>query len=112
MHGSRQCCLFSIVFLLGAMPAQAGDDLAARIEAVIHGPDYRQARWGILVVDAQTGQTLYACNPDQLFLPASTTKLYTCAAALASFGPDHKFETPVYRRGDVRNGRLAGDLIL
>ncbi len=28
------------------------------------------------------------------------------------FGPDHKFETPVYRRGEVKDGRLHGDLIL
>jgi D-alanyl-D-alanine carboxypeptidase/D-alanyl-D-alanine-endopeptidase (penicillin-binding protein 4) len=93
-------------------PAHAGNDLAARIDAVINGPDYRQARWGILVVDGQNGETLYAHNPEQMFLPASTTKLYTCAAALAAFGPDFKFETPVYARGEVTDGRLRGDLVL
>src|SRR5262249_30457083 len=40
------------------------------------------------------------------------TKLYSCAAALGAFGADHRFETPVYRRGSVEDGRLRGDLIL
>src|SRR5262249_59320674 len=34
------------------------------------------------------------------------------AAALAALGPDHRFETPVYARGNVSDGTLAGDLIL
>jgi D-alanyl-D-alanine carboxypeptidase/D-alanyl-D-alanine-endopeptidase (penicillin-binding protein 4) len=92
--------------------APASDDLASRIESVIGAPQYKQARWGILVVDAQDGHTIYTRNPDQLFLPASTTKLYSCAAALAALEPDYRFETPVYRRGEVKDGRLSGDLIL
>jgi D-alanyl-D-alanine carboxypeptidase/D-alanyl-D-alanine-endopeptidase (penicillin-binding protein 4) len=104
------CCL--IVLLLAPVRLPAGDDLAARIDSVIHAPQYKQAHWGILVVDAEDGHPIYALNPDQLFLPASTTKLYSCSAALAALGPDHRFETPVYRRGEVKDGSLAGDLIL
>lgn len=95
-----------------AQPAKAGNGLAAKIEEVIHGPAYRQASWGILVVDAETGKPVYEHNADRLFAPASTTKVYSCAAALAVFGPDYQFETPVYRRGKVEDGRLQGDLIL
>jgi D-alanyl-D-alanine carboxypeptidase/D-alanyl-D-alanine-endopeptidase (penicillin-binding protein 4) len=98
------------VFL--ASSVRADNDLAAKINAVIQGPDYRQARWGILVVDTETGRTVYEHNAEQLFLPASTTKLFSCAAALAALGPDYKFETPVYQRGTVTDGRLKGDLIL
>ena len=102
------CC----VSLLLPLPACGGNDLATHIETVTHGADYRHAHWGILVIDAQTGETLYAHNPDQLFFPASTTKLYSCSAALAALGPDYRFETPVYSRGTVKDGRLSGDLIL
>jgi D-alanyl-D-alanine carboxypeptidase/D-alanyl-D-alanine-endopeptidase (penicillin-binding protein 4) len=33
------------------------------------------------------------------FMPASTTKLLTAAAALRTFGPEHRFRTTVTRRG-------------
>ena len=98
-----------------AVPARADDgaaQLAAKIDAVINGPDYKHSRWGLLVVDNDSGRTVYEHNPDMLFAPASVTKLYTCAAALSALGPDYRFETPVYRRGDVTGGRLHGDLIL
>jgi D-alanyl-D-alanine carboxypeptidase/D-alanyl-D-alanine-endopeptidase (penicillin-binding protein 4) len=107
----KRLCLV-LLFLLPLSPLQAGDDLASRIDAVIHGPEYRQAHWGLLVVDSQTGDVVYAHNPDQLVLPASTTKLYSCATALAALGPDYRFETPVYARGSIKEGRLQGDLIV
>ncbi len=104
--------LFLCTPLLFPPLAGAGNDLATRIETVTNRTEYRQAHWGILIMDAQSGETLYAHNPDKLFFPASTTKLYSCAAALDALGPDYRFETPVYSRGTVKDGRLLGDLIL
>src|SRR5262249_26433757 len=104
---------FAPVLLLLALaaPARAGE-LADQINAVLDGPDFRHARWGVLVVEAESGKVVYERNADQLFAPASVTKLYTCAAALRALGPDRTFPTPVYRRGDGKDGRLDGDLIL
>jgi D-alanyl-D-alanine carboxypeptidase/D-alanyl-D-alanine-endopeptidase (penicillin-binding protein 4) len=94
-------------------PAAGADDLAKKLEAVMDGPDYVQAHWGVLVVDAKSGDVVYARNPDKLFTPASTTKLFSSAAALIALGPDYKFETPVYQRGKLsKDGLLDGDLIL
>lgn len=94
-------------------PARAEESLAEKISAVIHGPDYKQAQWGLLFVDMGSGETVYELNPDQLFAPASTTKLYTVAAALDALGADYRFKTPVVRRGEVdKDGELDGDLIL
>jgi len=107
-----RCALVLCVSLLFPMSARADNELAVQIEAVTNGTNYRHAHWGILVIDAESGETLYAQNPDHLFLPASTTKLYSCSAALAALGADHPFETPVYSRGTVTEGRLSGDLIL
>jgi D-alanyl-D-alanine carboxypeptidase/D-alanyl-D-alanine-endopeptidase (penicillin-binding protein 4) len=111
MFSSRRI-LFLFFTVLFVPAARGADDLAAKVGAVIDGPDYKQARWGILVVDAKTGKTVYERDADRLFMPASVTKLYSCAAALAAYGADHKFETPVYQRGEVKEGRLHGDLIL
>ena len=107
---SRICFIVAALCLSGS--TCAADDLRAKIEEIIDGPAYKHAHWGILIVDSQTGEPLYERNSNRLFLPASTTKLYSCAAALAAFGPDFRFETPVYRRGEVRDGKLQGDLIL
>src|SRR5262249_49135411 len=77
--------------------AGAADEVTDKIKAVITGPDYKHARWGILVVDAETGKVVYEHNAGKRFVPASVTKLYSCAAALAALGPDYQFETPVHR---------------
>src|SRR5262245_57880190 len=99
------------LLLLFASVARS-DELADKIRAITDAPEYKPARWGMLVVDAKTGRTVYEQNPDKLFLPASVTKLYTCATAIEEIGPDFHFTTPVYRRGEVKDRVLDGDLIL
>jgi len=90
--------------------AQSFADEAATLMAE---PEFPQASWGILIVDLDTGATLYELNPDKLFVPASTTKLFTVAAALDVLGPDYRFRTPVVARGEIgADGVLKGDLIL
>src|SRR5262245_5697585 len=104
--------VLSLVSLAGADDVVASGDLATRIQSVINGPEYKHGRWGILVVEAESGRVVYEKNPDMMCIPASTTKLYSCSSALHHLGPDYKFETPVYRRGGVRDKSLNGDLIL
>ncbi|MFB4276478.1 D-alanyl-D-alanine carboxypeptidase/D-alanyl-D-alanine-endopeptidase [Nonomuraea sp. MTCD27] len=50
-------------------------------------------RVGAVVIDTVTGEQLFAANPDMAVTPASTTKIVTCAAALASLGPDTRLST-------------------
>ena len=92
--------------------AVRGQTLAARVAAVVNAPEYMHGRWGMLVVEAEGGRVVYERNADQFFAPASTTKLYSCSAALHYLGADYRFETPVYRRGEVENGTLRGDLFV
>ena len=93
--------------------AKPVDTLEHRVESVLATPGFQHGHWGILVVDRKTGQTVYDRNPDLLFAPASVTKLFSTAAALVEFGPNFRFQTPLFRRGDVdADGTLHGDLIL
>jgi len=104
-----------VVFVLGASPAlsPAADPLAARVDQVIHSPGFETGHWGLLVVDGKTGKTVFEKNADQLFCPASVTKLFSSGAALVDLGADYRFQTPVVRRGKVdEKGTLHGDLIL
>ncbi len=88
-------------------------DLAKEITAVITQPPLDRAHWGIDVVDLETGKTLYSQNAEQLFLPASNTKLFTTAATLSIAGPEYRFRTTVEAEGRIDgHGRLLGDLAI
>src|SRR5881394_3373995 len=78
--------------------AGRAETLESRVEAVLNAPGYQTAHWGILVVDAKSGQTIYQRNAEHLFCPASVTKLFTTAAAIADLGADYRFHTPVVRQ--------------
>lgn len=108
-------CGFVVALGFGLVPAftaHGEDRLAERIDQFINSERYRTAHWGIVVEDAKTGEVLYQHQANKLFAPASTTKLYSVAAALDALGADHRFETKVFARGDVQDGVLKGDLIL
>ena len=93
----------------GLQPAE----LDRRVATVLQTPAYRNGHWGLLVVDARTGSAVYELNSDQLFAPASVTKLFSGAAAMVELGADYRFETPVVRHGEIdAKGTLHGDLIL
>lgn len=79
-------------------PAQLG----TAIEAVINRPQFRRARWGILVepLSPKTrNRALYSLNADRYFIPASNTKLLTTAAALLALSSDYRIRTSVYDAG-------------
>ncbi len=89
------------------------DTLGARVQAVLASPGFERARWGLLVVSADSGEVIYQQNPDALMRPASVTKLYSTSAALVELGADFRFVTPVVHTGQVDpSGQLHGDLIL
>ncbi len=84
-----------------------------RLEAALAPPGPDKGLWGLLITDADTGQVLFAQNPDSLFTPASTAKLFTTALALATLGPDYRIHTTVETSGTLGdNGILRGDLVL
>lgn len=103
-----------LLLLVMAPPALAKHHaLASQIEIILGQPDVGRGFWGIEVVSLKDGRTLYALNADKLFTPASNTKLFTTAAALALIGPDYRFRTTVETAGTVdKYGRLVGDLVL
>ncbi|MGH1502867.1 MAG: D-alanyl-D-alanine carboxypeptidase/D-alanyl-D-alanine endopeptidase [Acidimicrobiales bacterium] len=57
-------------------------------------------------------RVLRAHNPLLPLVPASNQKLLTTFAALAEFGPDHRFQTTVAVTGPVADGIVSGDLVL
>lgn len=112
----RKCASFAIVLCLLLAPhlhAASHNPVAKNIDALLSAPDLARGFWGIEVVSLDSGKLLYAQNADKLFTPASNTKLFTTAAALALIGPDYTSRTTVETAGVLdKYGRLTGDLVL
>jgi serine-type D-Ala-D-Ala carboxypeptidase/endopeptidase (penicillin-binding protein 4) len=101
--------LLSIQFATAAPPPA----LAKRIATILAEPQLARGFFGIEVVSLKTGKPLYTQNAEKLFTPASNTKLFTTAAALALIGPEYKFRTTIETDGSLDPyGRLTGDLVL
>ncbi len=66
-----------------AEPSQA---LKQQVDSALAGAP-AGTRFGLLVLDDQ-GREVFALNPDQRFIPASNTKLFTTALALDTIGRD------------------------
>lgn len=97
-----------VVFALSACTS-----LSERAAGMLAAPGLEGARFG-LVVMTMNGRELVSINPDQRFLPASNTKVFTVAAAFHRLGdltlPDPRFGTSVrlVPRGDSE----APDVVL
>ncbi len=93
--------------------AAATRKFGERADALLAAAPENKGEWGLLIADAETGETLYELNTDKYFVPASNMKLFTTALALAKLGPDYRFHTTLETRGAVSpEGVLAGDLFL
>lgn len=85
---------------------------AARANALLGTGPTDKGEWGLLIADAQTGETLYQQNADRYFVPASNMKLFTTALALTKLGPDYRFHTTLETSGAISNGVLNGNVAL
>lgn len=100
------------LLLLLIAAASPPADLQTRVEAALRG-EAPGTRYGLVVVD-EDGRELVAINPDQRFMPASNTKMFTTAAAFATLDgldqPDRVGGTQVRLEGNkaVQDVVLAG----
>src|SRR5919107_5693514 len=91
----------------------ARQELGSDIAETMNSSFYKYGEWGYLEVDPSDGTTVRALGPpDRLYIPGSSTKLFSVSAALDDLGFDHRFETPVYAQGAVEDDTLRGDLVL
>ena len=67
-------------------------------------PATRRATVTLRVTDTETGEVLFDRGGSRLLTPASNLKIFTSAAALDAFGPEHRFQTR------LKFGKLAEPL--
>lgn len=92
---------FAIPSQAQSSPIACRQELAQDIEAIINRPEYKRSRWGILIQNLATKETIYSLDSDKFFIPASTVKLLTTAAALQELGADFRITTPIYATGNL-----------
>ena len=96
---------------LSTAPADPLEKLHTDIDAVFQETLFTTASVGIKVVAVETGEVVYEKNPYKLHHPASTTKLFTAATALAKLGSGYQFETTLYADADA-DTQVIGDIYL
>jgi serine-type D-Ala-D-Ala carboxypeptidase/endopeptidase (penicillin-binding protein 4) len=111
----RTIACTGLLLCLCAVAASAAPHkvLARRVDAILARSDVARGFWGVEIEELDTGRILYSHDADLLFSPASNTKLFTTAAALALIGPNYRFRTTVESATPPDpSGRLGGDLVL
>src|SRR6476646_6521031 len=93
-------------------PGSSRGQLRHTIDSLTTQPMFRNAQWGVLIVNPRTGDTLYSKNAGKLFMPASNMKIITSAAALTLLGPDFRYRTTFATDGEVRDSLLDGNLLV
>lgn len=90
-----------------------GASLAEEMSAFLAQPRFEGAMWGVKVVSLDSGQTLFEHQPRLRLSPASNSKLYVGALALAQLGADYRIRTPLLASAPVNAaGEIPGDLII
>jgi D-alanyl-D-alanine carboxypeptidase/D-alanyl-D-alanine-endopeptidase (penicillin-binding protein 4) len=118
---SRALFIVAAPFLLSACvtvmrtvnpSGSARAELTHSIDSLTLQPVFRNAQWGVLIVNPRTGDTLYSKNAGKLFMPASNMKIVTSAVALTLLGADYSYRTTFATDGEVRDSLLDGNLIV
>jgi len=89
------------------------NELKKDIESIINIPDFSNAFIGVCILSLETGEYIFNKNENNCFVPASTNKIITTAAALDYLGSDFRYNTPVYLDGKIsENGEFTGNIII
>jgi D-alanyl-D-alanine carboxypeptidase/D-alanyl-D-alanine-endopeptidase (penicillin-binding protein 4) len=106
-------------FLVFSSAAQAAKKpqqpltLEQRLNALLRKGPVRRSEMGVAVTRLGDPTPLVTLNPGKPFILASTTKLFTSAAALDRLGPDYKFRTRLFRDAEIgEDGVLSGHLVI
>jgi len=89
----------AIILSLPAAHAASADKKAERealktaLLDVLQRTPLKASRVGIFIQSLDDGTVVFSQNPDDLLNPASNVKLVTSAAALATLGPEYRFDT-------------------
>jgi serine-type D-Ala-D-Ala carboxypeptidase/endopeptidase (penicillin-binding protein 4) len=115
-RGGRAALALALVasaLALGAPAAHAATAREALRAALGRTMQLAGPRSAAVVLDLDTGRTLFSVRPDSPLIPASLEKLYVTSTALLRLGPDYRIPTALAGDGGLDpDGTFRGDLYL
>jgi D-alanyl-D-alanine carboxypeptidase/D-alanyl-D-alanine-endopeptidase (penicillin-binding protein 4) len=110
----RKPLLLSLLFITTGASAQIFQQkLQTAFGRLQQDSECRYASVSLTVLDAKTGELVYAANPDMGLATASTLKTVTSATAFYLLGKDFQYQTQLGYSGILMaDGTLNGDLII
>jgi D-alanyl-D-alanine carboxypeptidase/D-alanyl-D-alanine-endopeptidase (penicillin-binding protein 4) len=111
---TRLIWLISFLFVAGNVNAQSlQQKLQSAIARLQADGQCRYASISLTVLDAKTGEQVFAINPNMGLAPASTLKVITSVTAFNLLGKDFQYQTQVGYSGTISfDGTLTGDVII
>src|ERR1700733_14327310 len=110
----KQTWLVSLLFITGntfAQPLQ--EHLQTAFNRLQADSQCRYASVSLTVLDAKTGETVFAVNPNMGLATASTLKTITSITAFNLLGKDFQYQTQFGYSGSITaDGTLNGDVII
>lgn len=87
--------------------------LKAEVIKFSKDPSLKKAKFGICVITADSGKTVFAYHDTLELVPASTMKAINTAASLSMLGKDFTFKTYLFYDGEIdKNGVLQGNIYI
>ena len=110
----KQTWLVSFLFVSANIFAQPlKQHLQAAIDRLQADSQCRYASISLTVLDAKTGEAVFAANPDMGLATASTLKTITTITAFNLLGKDFQYQTRFGYTGAIgADGTLTGDVII
>jgi len=93
-----------------AAPDSMDAVIRARLDSLLGNEIFERTQLGLYVYDLTADRPVYKHRIRQLMRPASNQKIVTAVAALAQLGGDYEYATQVFRKGEVKDSVLHGDL--
>lgn len=89
-----------------------GSELQDRVSHLLKSAPVPVRTLGLWIGTTQPNQTIFSLNANQLFVPASLSKIITAGAALEEMDPGYKFKTQILSSAPLINGTLKGSIFL
>lgn len=114
MEKKRLAALSLFLLAAGTVFGQASlhQEISAAFNKLQTDTQVKYGTVSLTVLDAKTGEQVFAGNPDVGMAPGSTMKTVTTITAYNLLGGNFTYQTPFGYTGTITNGTLNGDVII